>query len=75
MGKYTDKNGRLSGTLSPDGRTFNGVWMQEPTFNGPRDAGAMLLRLSDDGRTFTGEWSYGDGPAAGTWNGTRRSAP
>jgi hypothetical protein len=74
-GMYAYRSGRLSGTLSPDGRTFTGAWNQEPTRNGPQDAGEVLLQLSDDGQSFAGRWTYGTGPQGGTVNGTRHSAP
>ena len=74
-GMYAYKNGRLSGALSPGGRTFIGSWNQEPTRNGPQDAGEIILQLSDAGQGFAGRWTYGTGPQGGAVNGTRHSAP
>ncbi len=73
-GTFAHKNGRLAGTLSPDGRTVSGRWGQSPSYKPPNDAGVFVFQLSADGRSFTGKWWYGfntNKAADGVWSGNR----
>ena len=70
-GSYTYDSGKISGTVSADGRTFTGKWSEAPTYAGPQDAGPVTLALSADGNSFSGTWSYDGGGGGGGWSGTR----
>lgn len=70
-GTAAKRNSRLEATLSADGRTLDGRWLQPPSFAGPKDAGRLLLTLTPDGNAFTGRWGYGNATDGGPWNGRR----
>jgi hypothetical protein len=70
-GHYSYENGRIEATLSADGKTMEGVWMEEPSYKPPRDAGRVIFRLSQDGKTISGQWWYGQDGKGGDWTGTR----
>lgn len=73
-GTFAHKNGRLTGSLSPNGRTLSGRWGQSPSYKPPNDAGVFVFQLSADGRSFTGKWWYGfntNKAADGVWSGSR----
>jgi hypothetical protein len=70
-GDYPHDDGRLQGTISPDGMTLEGMWSEAPSYQGPNDAGRFVFTLAPDGLSWTGSWGYGDGLDAGTWSATR----
>ncbi|MCI0487348.1 MAG: tetratricopeptide repeat protein [Blastocatellia bacterium] len=70
-GKYTYDQGRIEATLSPDGKTMEGTWLEAPSYKPPQDAGRVIFRLSEDGKHFTGRWWYGQNSDGGDWFGTR----
>jgi hypothetical protein len=75
-GNYTHDDGRITGTVSPDGRTLTGTWSEAPSYQPPNDAGDVIFTLSPDGKSFTGSWWYGTQSGGGSaWNGTRTSPP
>lgn len=53
-GRYEIEDGRITGTLSPDGRTLSGTWSDGPTYAPPFDEGTLVLVLSEDGDAFEG---------------------
>ena len=68
---YPHDQGRIDATLSADGRTMEGQWAEWPSYSPPADGGRVSFTLSEDGNAISGDWSYGDGPSAGSWTGTR----
>lgn len=70
-GTAAKRNSRIEATVSADGRTLDGRWLQSPSFAGPKDAGRILLTLSPDGNAFNGRWGYGSATDGGPWNGRR----
>jgi choice-of-anchor C domain-containing protein len=73
-GVYTHDKGKISGTLSPDGKTYTAWWSEYPTYAPPRDAGRTILTLSQDGKTFDGVWGYDQSLKDGDWKGARKSS-
>ncbi|MCA9840614.1 MAG: choice-of-anchor C family protein [Cyanobacteria bacterium HKST-UBA03] len=69
---YPHDNGRIVGTLSADGRTFEGEWSESPSYKPPQDGGRVYFNLSDDGQALTGGWGYGSAPPSSVWNATRK---
>jgi len=63
-GVYDQGNGILAGTYANN--RFVGWWCQEPTRNGPEDAGQVELHFvrGDKRILIEGVWTYGDGRAA-----------
>ena len=63
-GVYDQGNGILVGTYANN--RFSGWWCQEPTRNGPDDAGQVELHFvrGDNRILIEGVWTYGDGRAA-----------
>jgi hypothetical protein len=63
-GVYDHGNGVLVGTYAND--RFVGWWCQEPTRNGPDDAGQVVLHFvrGENRILIEGMWTYGDGRAA-----------
>ncbi len=53
-GVYEDEEGKVTGTLSPDGRTLTGTWSDAPTYAPPYDQGTLVLVLSESGDAFEG---------------------
>jgi len=54
-GRFGD-DGKISGTLSGDGRVLTGKWGKAPTFRPPRHAGYFEFRLAPDARSFAARW-------------------
>ena len=69
---YTLNSGKISGTLSLDGKTIEGTWSSAPSYKAPKDAGRVMLSLSADSNSITGQWWHGQDGAGGTWSGTRK---
>jgi hypothetical protein len=63
-GVYDAGNGVLVGSYADD--RFVGWWCQEPTRNGPDDAGRVVLNFvrGENRILIEGVWTYGDGRAA-----------
>lgn len=53
-GVYAEEEGKVTGTLSPDGRTLTGTWSDAPTYAPPYDQGTLVLVLSESGDAFEG---------------------
>lgn len=53
-GRYEIEEGKITGTLSPDGRTLTGTWSDAPSHAPPYDKGTLVLVLSENGTTFEG---------------------
>ena len=70
-GTYSHDKGRVTGTATAE--LFTGTWAEEPTYNGPKDAGNFDLRLSNDGQSFKGNYRYKNTQSGwdGPWNGTK----
>lgn len=65
-GTYPMKEGRLTGTLSEDGKTLTGTWVQSDS------KGGYTFTLAKDGKDFTGRWWYrGRENDFRAWNGKR----
>lgn len=71
IGHYTHDQGRIEATLSPDGKTMVGVWLESPSYKPPRDGGKVTFELLPDGDHLQGKWGYGDNLDGGPWTGTR----
>jgi len=72
-GNYENKNGRIEGTLSQDGKTVEGTWSQAPSYRAPKDSGKFVFSISDDGTEFKCEQWAGeksDDPDD-TWKGKK----
>jgi hypothetical protein len=53
-GMYQNKQGRIEGEVSADGRTLTGYWYQAPSYSLEKDGGTFVFTLSQDGRSFEG---------------------
>lgn len=71
IGHYTHDQGRIEATLSPDGKTMVGVWLESPSYKPPNDGGKVTFELLPDGDHIKGRWGYGDNLDGGDWTGTR----
>jgi|GEM_PF-2338745 len=58
-GTYEESAGRVSGTLSADGKTIDGWWSEAPDYDPPGSAGRFVITLSSDAQSFTGWWIFG----------------
>ncbi len=74
-GTYVHDKGRLSGTMSADGKTFTGRWAEYPSYAGSSDSGGVIFRLSEDGKSLRGTWGYGDKSTGGDWTASRKEDP
>ena len=74
-GSYPHDQGRLQGTLSPDGWTLEGTWAEAPSFQPPNDAGRFIFTLAQDKQSWSGKWGYGDAVDYGDWTGVRVAQP
>jgi predicted nucleic acid-binding Zn ribbon protein len=74
-GTYVHDSGKISGTISKDGKTLEGTWSEAPSYNAPSDAGRAVLTLSADGNSFSGTYWYGKDGAGGSWSGKRIAQP
>jgi hypothetical protein len=70
-GTYVDNQGRISGTLSADGRTITGRWSEAPSYEPPEDQGGFTLTLSPDAQSLSGWWFFGEGTGRFDISGTR----
>jgi hypothetical protein len=70
-GNYTHDKGRISATLSKDGKTMKGTWAEAPSYSGSVDAGKMYFKLNSGGDKIVGLWGYGNKKPTRTWNATR----
>jgi len=70
-GNYEDKDGKIEGIISLDGKTVEGVWSQKPTYKPPKDSGIFIFHFSDD--SFTCEQWIGEkeGDPDNKWKGKR----
>ena len=59
-GTYEESAGRVSGTLSADGKTIDGWWSEAPDYDPPASAGRFVLTLSADAQSFTGWFLFGN---------------
>ena len=59
-GTYEESDGRVTGTLSSDGRTIDGWWSEAPDYDPPASAGRFELTLSADAQSFTGWFIFGN---------------
>ena len=70
-GNYVESQGRISGTLSSDGRTIDGWWSEAPDYDPPGSAGRFVLTLSPDNQTISGWWCFGHDSGRFNITGTR----
>jgi hypothetical protein len=70
-GTYVENQGRISGTLSADGRTIRGWWSEAPSYQRPEDAGIFNITISPDGRSISGGWHLGEDEHEFKLTGTR----
>ncbi len=70
-GTYVENQGRISGTLSADGRTINGWWSEAPSYQRPEDAGIFNITLSPDGSSISGGFHFGEAKHEFKITGTR----
>jgi len=59
-GTYEESAGRVSGTLSADGKTIDGWWSEAPDYDPPACAGRFELTLSADAQSLTGWFIFGN---------------
>ncbi|MBN1880736.1 MAG: hypothetical protein JW885_01070 [Deltaproteobacteria bacterium] len=59
-GTYEESAGRVTGTLSADGKTIDGWWSEAPDYDPPGSAGKFVLTLSANAQSFTGWWCFGN---------------
>lgn len=71
FGEYSHDQGRVVGTISPDGKTLEGYWLEAPGYRPPEDGGRFLYQLSDDGNSIRGQWFYGEHDKARDWSSKR----
>lgn len=71
FGEYTHDRGRIEASLSPDGKTLTGVWLESPSYTIGADGGQVTMVLSADGNRLSGTWGYGKNIKDGDWTGTR----
>jgi len=70
-GDYTHDQGIIEATLSDDGKTMEGMWLEAPSYSPPNDGGRVTFTLSDDGKSIAGHWWYGEDQEGGDWTGTK----
>lgn len=72
-GNYENKDGKIEGTLSQDGKTVEGTWSQAPSYKAPKDCGKFVFSISDDYTKFKCEqWSgEKEGDPDDTWKGEK----
>lgn len=70
-GTYVENQGKISGTLSADGRTIKGWWSEAPSYQRPEDAGIFNITLSPDGGSISGGWHFGEDEHEFEIKGTR----
>ena len=71
---YTRYEGRITGTVSRDGRKLTAQWGRSSRWGpGGVRAGALAFQLAKDGKSFSGTYRQSDGSGAGAWSGTRMS--
>lgn len=69
-GSYDWEDGLIEGDVS--GSTLTGMWYEGPSYEPPKDAGAIELTIAADGDSFTGLWKYADSEGwVGPWDGVR----
>lgn len=72
-GDYTHDQGKLKGTLSPDGRTITAKWSESPSYRAPNDGGMVKFTMAADGQSFQGIWGYGNNLNQKWWIAKRLS--
>ena len=71
MGNYTYGNGRITASLSRDGKTMEGIWAEAPSYSDSDERGRCTFSLTPDTNRIDGHWWYGDGSDGGDWSGVR----
>ncbi len=72
--RYGDLNyeGRMSGTLSRNGRTLTAQWARTGVrYEDGNFSGTLVFELAKDGDSFGGTYRQNDAPAGGVWRGVR----
>ena len=71
-GFYPHDKGKITGVLSPDGRTISAWWSEYPSYKGPNDAGKAVFNINPQATQLSGQWGYGNSLNQGNWTGTRQ---